>query len=93
MVVQREDTTRMGTILLEEVYQGFYVKLESSKTVVGWYWVRSEAIWGSRTLGEVMYVDTQAFQVQVRSTHGIKSWSMGDSHENLYIMEKNFVVN
>jgi hypothetical protein len=35
MVVQREDITGMGTILLEEVYQGRYVKLESSKTVVG----------------------------------------------------------
>jgi hypothetical protein len=35
MVVQREDTTRMGTILLEEVYQGRYVKLKSSETVVG----------------------------------------------------------
>jgi hypothetical protein len=35
MVVQREDTTGMGTILLEEVYQGRRVKLESSKTVVG----------------------------------------------------------
>jgi hypothetical protein len=35
MVVQREDTTGMGIILLEEVYQGRYVKLESSKTVVG----------------------------------------------------------
>jgi hypothetical protein len=37
MVVQREDTTWMGTILLEEVYQGHRVKLESSETVVGWY--------------------------------------------------------
>jgi hypothetical protein len=35
MVVQREDTTGNGTILLEEVYQGRRVKLESSKTVVG----------------------------------------------------------
>jgi hypothetical protein len=35
MVVQREDTTGMGTILLEEVYQGHRVKLESSETVVG----------------------------------------------------------
>jgi hypothetical protein len=35
MVVQREDTTGMGTILLEEVYQGRRVKLESSKTIVG----------------------------------------------------------
>jgi hypothetical protein len=35
MVVQREDTTRMGTILLEEVYQGHRVKLESSETIVG----------------------------------------------------------
>jgi hypothetical protein len=35
MVVQREDTTGMGTILLEEVYQGPRVKLESSETVVG----------------------------------------------------------
>jgi hypothetical protein len=34
MVVQREDTTRMGTILLEEVYQGSRVKLELSETVV-----------------------------------------------------------
>jgi hypothetical protein len=34
MVVQREDTTGMGTILLEEVYQGRCVKLESSETVV-----------------------------------------------------------
>jgi hypothetical protein len=40
-----------------------------------------------------MYVNTQAFQVQVRGTHGVKSWSMRDSHENLYMMEKNFVVN
>jgi hypothetical protein len=35
MVVQREDTTRMGTILLEEVYQRHYIKLKSSETVVG----------------------------------------------------------
>jgi hypothetical protein len=35
MVVQREDTTRMGAILLEEVYQGHYVKLEPFETVVG----------------------------------------------------------
>jgi hypothetical protein len=35
MVVQREDTTRMGTILLKEVYQGSYVELDSSETVVG----------------------------------------------------------
>jgi hypothetical protein len=35
MVVQREDTAGMGTILLEEVYQGQYVMLESSKTIVG----------------------------------------------------------
>jgi hypothetical protein len=35
MVVQREDTTGMGIILLEEVYQGRHVKLESSETVVG----------------------------------------------------------
>jgi hypothetical protein len=26
----------MGTILLEEVYQGHRVKLESSETIVGW---------------------------------------------------------
>jgi hypothetical protein len=35
MVVQREDTTKMGTILLEEVYQGQFVKLKPSETVVG----------------------------------------------------------
>jgi hypothetical protein len=35
MVVQREDTIGMGTILLEAVYQGCYVKVEASKTVVG----------------------------------------------------------
>jgi hypothetical protein len=35
MVVQREDTTGMGTILLEEVYQSHFVKLKSSKTIVG----------------------------------------------------------
>jgi hypothetical protein len=35
MVVQKEDTTGMGTILLEDVYQGRCVKLESSETVVG----------------------------------------------------------
>jgi hypothetical protein len=35
MVVQKEDTTEMGTILLEEVYQGQYVMLESSETIVG----------------------------------------------------------
>jgi hypothetical protein len=35
MVVQREDTTGMETILLEEVYQGKNVKLKSSKIVVG----------------------------------------------------------
>jgi hypothetical protein len=35
MVFQREDTTGMGTILLEEVYQEHYVKLESSETPVG----------------------------------------------------------
>jgi hypothetical protein len=35
MVVQREDTTGMGTILLEEVYQGHFIKLKSSKIVVG----------------------------------------------------------
>jgi hypothetical protein len=40
-----------------------------------------------------MYVDTQAFHIQVRSTHGEKSWSMWDSQENPHIMEKNFVVN
>jgi hypothetical protein len=28
MVVQREDITGMGTILLEEVYQGHYIKLD-----------------------------------------------------------------
>jgi hypothetical protein len=39
-----------------------------------------------------MYVDTQEFHIQVRSTHGVKSWSMWDSYENLYMMEKNFVV-
>jgi hypothetical protein len=39
-----------------------------------------------------MYMDTQAFHIQVRSTHGVKS-CMWDSQENLYIMEKNFVVN
>jgi hypothetical protein len=35
MVVQREDTTGMGTILLEEVYQGKNVKFKSSEIVVG----------------------------------------------------------
>jgi hypothetical protein len=35
MVVQREDTTGMGTILLEEVYQGHFVELKSSETIVG----------------------------------------------------------
>jgi hypothetical protein len=35
MVVQREDTTGMETILLEKVYQGHFVKLEPSETVVG----------------------------------------------------------
>jgi hypothetical protein len=40
-----------------------------------------------------MYVDTQAFHVQVRSTHGVKSWSMWDSYEDLYIIENNLVVN
>jgi hypothetical protein len=35
MVVQREDTTGMGTILLEEVYQGHYVELDSSEAIVG----------------------------------------------------------
>jgi hypothetical protein len=35
MVVQREDTTGMGTILLEEVYQGSYIELDSSETIVG----------------------------------------------------------
>jgi hypothetical protein len=35
MVVQREDTTGMRTILLEEVYQRHYVKLKSSEVVVG----------------------------------------------------------
>jgi hypothetical protein len=35
MVVQREDTIGMGTILLEEVCQGHYVKLESYETIVG----------------------------------------------------------
>jgi hypothetical protein len=36
MVVQREDITGMGTILLEEVYQGQnVVKFDSSKIVVG----------------------------------------------------------
>jgi hypothetical protein len=35
MVVQREDTTGMGIILLEEVDQGQFVKLKSSKIVVG----------------------------------------------------------
>jgi hypothetical protein len=35
MVVQREDTTGMENILLEEVYQGQFVKLKSSEIVVG----------------------------------------------------------
>jgi hypothetical protein len=35
MVVQREDTTGMGIILLEEVYQGQFDKPNPSKTVVG----------------------------------------------------------
>jgi hypothetical protein len=35
MVVQREDTTGMEIILLEEAYQGQFVKLKSSKIVVG----------------------------------------------------------
>jgi hypothetical protein len=35
MEVQREDTTGMGNILLEEVYQGRRIKLESSETIVG----------------------------------------------------------
>jgi hypothetical protein len=35
MVVQREDTTGMETILLEKVYQEQFVKLKSSETVVG----------------------------------------------------------
>jgi hypothetical protein len=39
MVVQREDTTGMGIILLEEVYQGHSVKLETSETVVGYCYV------------------------------------------------------
>jgi hypothetical protein len=34
MVVQRDDTTGMEIILLEEVYQRHYIKFESSKTVV-----------------------------------------------------------
>jgi hypothetical protein len=38
MVVQREDTTEMETILLEEVYQSRYIKLELSKLVV---WIMS----------------------------------------------------
>jgi hypothetical protein len=39
MVVQRGDTTGMGTILLEEVYQEHYVKLKTFETVVGRYGV------------------------------------------------------
>jgi hypothetical protein len=35
MVVQREDTTGMENILLEEVYQGQFVKIKSPKIVVG----------------------------------------------------------
>jgi hypothetical protein len=35
MVVQREDTTGRGTILLEEVYQGQNVKFKSFEIVVG----------------------------------------------------------
>jgi hypothetical protein len=35
MVVQREDTTGMENILLEEAYQGRHVKLKSSEIVVG----------------------------------------------------------
>jgi hypothetical protein len=35
MVVQREDTTGMGTILLEEVYQGCHVEIDSSESIVG----------------------------------------------------------
>jgi hypothetical protein len=35
MVVQREDITGMGTILLEVVYQVQFVKLKSSEMVVG----------------------------------------------------------
>jgi hypothetical protein len=34
MVVQTEDTTKMGTIILEEVYQGCCDKLESYINVV-----------------------------------------------------------
>jgi hypothetical protein len=38
-------------------------------------------------------VDTQEFHIQVRSTPGIKAWSMRDSHENLYMVKMKFVVN
>jgi hypothetical protein len=34
-----------------------------------------------------MYVDTQECHIQVRSTHGVKAWSMLDSLENPYMPE------
>jgi hypothetical protein len=40
-----------------------------------------------------MYVDTQQCHIQVGSTDNINTKIMLDSCENLYMMEKNFVVN
>jgi hypothetical protein len=40
-----------------------------------------------------MYVDTQEFHIQVRSTHGVKAWSMLDSLENPYMPEESSIVN
>jgi hypothetical protein len=76
MEVQREDTTGMETILLEDVYQGHYVKLK------GW----SEDIWRS-TSGLVMYMDTQECHIQVRCTGSIKTLIMLDSREKLHMTE------
>jgi hypothetical protein len=40
-----------------------------------------------------MYVVTQEFHIQVRGTGKINTKIMLDSHENLYMMKKNFIVN
>jgi hypothetical protein len=64
MVVQREDTTGMGTILLEEVYQGHFVELKSSKTRV---MLSGEVslleVVGPQVL--VLYMDTRECRIQV----------------------------
>jgi hypothetical protein len=42
---------------------------------------------------QVRYMDTQECHIQVESTNNINTKIMLDSLENLYMMEKSFVVN